>query len=520
MFTLHPWGVGLVAESAPSRLGIALLLLSILIAAGCAIVYELLIASISSYFLGDSVEQFSLTIGFFLFAMGLGAWLSRLLQDNLLQRFIQVELALGLVGGSSVAFLYVFYAYTEHFRYGMLLLIILIGSLIGLEVPLLTRILRQYGTLRTALSSVLSMDYFGSLFAALLFPYLLLPFLGAMHTSILTGLVNWVVGVVVFFVFRHQLDRSSVRWLGGQTALSGLTLLALLLLSQPLLDRWESNFYEDPVVYEEQSRYQKIVLTSRGEHVRLYLNGHLQFASIDEYRYHEALVHPAMALSASRQRVLIIGGGDGLTAREVLKYEDVESVELVDLDPAITRLAQRNPHLTRLNGNALNRQRVEVINLDGFLFLQEEHAPYGVIILDLPDPREEGLAKLYSLESYRLARRLLAPGGIIVTQATSPYFAREAFWCIGQTMEEAGLQILSYHLNVPSFGEWGFHLGAARSLDAEKVRFGVPRLYLDEPTWLAALVFGRDMARVPTQINELDKPALARYYRRGWNEWF
>jgi spermidine synthase len=414
----------------------------------------------------------------------------------------------------------VFYAYTGQFRYGMLLLIVLIGSLIGLEIPLLTRILRQYGTLRTTLSSVLSMDYFGSLVAALLFPYLLLPFLGAMYTSILTGLVNWAVGVFVFVIFRHQLGRNAGRWLAGLAALSGTFLVALLVLAQPLLDRWESNFYEDPVVYEEQSPYQKIVLTSRGEHIRLYLNGHLQFASVDEYRYHEALVHPAMALSASRQRVLIIGGGDGLTAREVLKYDDVESVELVDLDPAITRLARRNLYLTRLNDNALNRQRLTVINLDGFLFLQAEHAPYGVIIIDLPDPREEGLAKLYSLESYRLALRLLAPGGIIVTQATSPYFAREAFWCIGQTMEEAGLQVISYHLNVPSFGEWGFHLGALRPLEAERARFDVSRQYLDESTWLAALVFGRDIARVPTQINELDKPALARYYRRGWNEWF
>jgi len=507
-------------SEAPPRLGLAMLLLAILVAAACAIVYELLIGSTSSYFLGDSVEQFSLTIGFFLFAMGVGAWLSRLVKDKLLQRFIQLELWLGLVGGSAVGCLYALYAYTDQFRYGMLLLIVLIGSLIGLEVPLLTRILRQHGSLRTALSSVLSMDYFGSLFAALLFPYILMPFLGAMHTSVLTGLLNWVVGIVVLLVFRHQLSPRSWRLLCIQGGGIGVALFALLYFSAPLVDRWESALYEDVVVYEEQSPYQKIVMTSRGEQVRLYLNGHLQFASIDEYRYHEALVHPAMVLAKNRRRVLIIGGGDGLTAREVLKYSEVNTLDLVDLDPAITRLALRNPHLTRLNENALSKQQVEVKNVDGFLFLQEEHPAYDVIIFDLPDPREESLTKLYSREGYKLAQRLLSPGGVVVTQATSPYYARQAYWCIGRTMEAAGFETLSYHLNVPSFGEWGFHIGSLGPIEPELVRFVVDQRYLDESVWLAMQIFSLDMERIDSEINELDKPVLARYYRRGWNEWF
>ena len=504
----------------PPQLGLAMLLLSILVAAACAIIYELLIGSTSSYFLGDSIEQFSLTIGFFLFAMGVGAWLSRLVRDNLLERFIQLEIWLGLIGGGTVGCLYALYAYTDQFRYGMLLLIMLIGSLIGLEVPLLTRILRQHGSLRTALSSVLSMDYFGSLFAALLFPYLLMPFLGAMYTSVLAGLLNWFVGVVVLFVFRHQLSTRSRRLLSLQCAGIGAGLLALLIYAGPLVDRWESALYEDAIVYEEQSTYQKIVLTRRGEHVRLYLNGHLQFASVDEYRYHEALVHPAMAMADNQRRVLIIGGGDGLTAREVLKYDEVEEVDLVDLDPAITRLALRNPDLTRLNENALSRQQVRVINRDGFLFLQDDHPAYGVIIFDLPDPREESLTKLYSREGYKLAQRLLAPGGVIVTQATSPYYARQAYWCIAETMEAAGFSTLSYHLNVPSFGEWGFHIGALGPIDAAPLQSSVNRRFLDESVWMAMRVFSPDIERIASEINELDKPILARYYRRGWSEWF
>ena len=506
-------------EHCPSRWAISMLLAAILVAAGCAIVYELLIGSTSALFLGGSVEQFSLTIGFFLFSMGIGAWVSRWIEEQLLVRFIQVEITLAGLGGSCVGLLYVLYTYTEHFRYGMLLLIAGIGTLIGLEVPLLTRILRQYETLRSALSNALSMDYCGSLFAALLFPYVLLPFMGAMHTAILTGLVNWAVGVVVLYVFRREIDRVQLRWLYGQVALIGAALLLLLITAQPLVQKWENAMYDDPIAYQEQSVYQNIVLTKRGEQIRLFLNGHLQFASVDEFRYHEALVHPAMTTSTNRSRVLIIGGGDGLTAREVLKYADVEQVDLVDLDPAVTQLATRHPLLTKINDNALSRPQIRVTHMDGFTFLQEDHPSYGVILFDLPDPREEGLTKLYSREGYRLAKRLLAPGGVIVTQATSPYFARRAFWCIGKTMEGAGFHVIPYHLNVPSFGEWGFQLGVAENRIAD-LSFTVPLRYLDSYVWRAMQVFGSDMGRVETEVNRLDKPVLARYYREDWSAWF
>ncbi len=506
-------------EDKPSRWGLSMLLAAILVAAGCAIVYELLIGSTSALFLGGSVEQFSLTIGFFLFSMGLGAWFSRWIHADLLVRFIQVEIGLAWIGGSAVSILYALYTYTGHFRYGMLLLIVSIGTLIGLEIPLLTRILRQYESLRSALANALSMDYCGSLFAALLFPYVLLPFVGAMYTSVLTGLVNWGVGVAVLLAFRKQIDRRLKGVLYAQVGAVGAFLLALLVYAQPLVEAWESAMYEDPIAHQEQSVYQNIVLTTRGDGVRLYLNGHLQFASVDEFRYHEALVHPAMELAHAKKRVLIIGGGDGLTAREVLKYSQVERIDLVDLDPAVTRLASRNPHITRINENALSRQQVHITHADGFAFLQQDHAAYDVVLFDLPDPREEGLAKLYSREGYELAKRLLAPGGVMVTQATSPYYARRAFWCIAQTMEAADLRVVPYHLNVPSFGEWGFHLGMREGRDLS-IGFNVPLRHVDAHVWQAMQIFADDMGRIATEINRLDQPVLSRYYREDWSAWF
>ena len=504
------------------RLGALFLLVAIFSAAVCAIVYQLLIGSVSSYFLGNSVEQFSLTIGFFLAAMGLGSWLSRFVaDDSLLTRLAQLEIWLGLLGGVSVGVLYVLYGYTDHFRAGMLALSTAIGALIGLEVPLITRLLRGHGTLRSACRMFCPSIIWGPCWPRCSSRTSCCPFSAACIRRLVAGLVNAGLGLGVVLAFKGTLlAQRAFHSLGAQALVVIAALGALAWQGEGLRERWESDLYEDRIVYSEQSAYQQIVLTQRDEHLRLYLNGHLQFASIDEHRYHEALVHPAMALTPFRERVLIIGGGDGLTAREVLKYEEVQHVDLVDLDPAVTRLAQRNIHLTRLNDNALNRRQVRVVNEDGFVFLQREHVPYNAILIDLPDPREESLAKLYSVEAYRLCRKVLGPQGVLATQASSPYHARAAYWSIAAALEEAGFAVHSYHLHVPSFGEWGFHLAGPAGLDPTAVAFSVPTRYLDRQVWGALAVFDGDMARLPVQANRLDRPVLARYYRQGWGTQF
>lgn len=507
-----------MAEPRFSRLGLFLLLASVLAVAVCSIIYELLIGSISSYFIGDSVEQFSLTIGFFLFAMGVGSWLTRWIGQHLLARLIALELWLGLVGGGSVAVLYLAYANGQHYRYWMLLLTLAIGALIGLELPLLTRLLQNYGSLRSTLANVLSLDYLGALVAALLFPYLLLPALGNLHTGLLTGLVNALVGAGLLWNCWDQLAPRWRRGLALQAVLVLGALLGLLAGAKGLLARWESDLYADRIVHSEQSPYQKIVLTRWGQDLRLYLDGHLQFASVDERRYHESLVHPAMSLAASRQRVLILGGGDGLSAREVLKYPEVEEVDLVDLDPAMTNLARRYLPLCVLNNNALSHPRVRVHNQDAFSFLQEAQVQYGVILIDLTDPRTEAITKLYSVEGYQRCRRLLGPGGVLVTQATSPYHARQAFWCIGQSLEEAGFRVYPYHVLVPSFGEWGFQLAAEAPLDLERLHLNVPLQFLRPELWPGMRLFDPDMERIPVEANRLDRQVLARYYRDEWGE--
>ena len=529
------------------RWGPAVLLAAIFSAAACAIIYELLISSTSAYFLGDSVAQFSITIGLFLASMGLGSWLSRAVDDErLLERFIAFELWLAAVGGCSVPALYVAYLYTDHFRYVMVLLIVAVGALVGLELPLLTRMLQRHGELRTVLSNVLFLDYLGSLLAALLFPYLLLPLLGSLNTALVAGLLNVGVGLVLLAGFWSQL-------MAGRRMLLALGIvitcgLALALVAvDPMRERLESDLYSDRIIYSERSQYQQIVLTQwqgdlfadpvvfrqvtpyqrivvthRVGETRLFLDGALQFSSGDEYRYHESLVHPAMALAHSRQRVLVIGGGDGLTVSQVLRHSDVERVDLVDLDPAITDLARRDLRLTRLNDNALSRPQVHIFAEDGFGFLQRGHEAYGVILFDLPDPRDEALCKLYSVEAYRLAARHLSPGGVVVTQASSPYYTKTAFWSIAATMAEAGFHVIPYHTLVPSFGEWGFVAGTTGGEgQLADVTIDVPDLrYVTTELFRHMQVFPADMSRpADVIINRLDRPVLARQYRQDWSRW-
>jgi spermidine synthase len=273
------------------------------------------------------------------------------------------------------------------------------------------------------------------------------------------------------------------------------------------------------IVHAEQSRYQRIVLTENGGDLRLLLNGHLQFSSRDEHRYHEALVHPALTLVSERRRVFIGGGGDGLAAREVLRWPDVERVTLVDLDPAMTGLFRTNPRLTALNQGSLSNPKLEIQNQDAMRFLREARGRYDVMILDFSDPTNYAVGKLYSLELYRSLREHLSENGVVVVQATSPLFARPAFWCIVKTLEAAGLRTLPYHVFVPSFGEWGFVLASRRKLMPPRDLGPVATRYLSAELLAQLFVFPPDSAALPVRVNRLDNQALVAYYGAEWERW-
>jgi spermidine synthase len=286
-----------------------------------------------------------------------------------------------------------------------------------------------------------------------------------------------------------------------------------------LTEMAEEGLYADTVVLARTSAYQRIVLTRAGPHFQLFLNGNLQFSSSDEYRYHEALVHPALALRPEARSVLVLGGGDGLAVREILKHPSVAEVVLVDLDPEMTRLAAENPLLRDLNQGALSDPRVHVTNADAFVWLQE--APprlFEAAFVDFPDPHNFSLGKLYTRHFYARLRQRLDPAGVIAVQSTSPLMARQSYWCINRTLESAGFRVRPYHALVPSFGEWGFVLAALEPFAPPTTVMAGLR-YLDAPTLSSLFVIGPDMARVETEVNRLDNQALVRYYEAEWRRW-
>jgi len=491
------------------------LLATVFIIASCGLAYELVAGSLASYLLGDSVTQFSTVIGTYLFAMGIGSWLSKFINSRLALRFVQIELMVGLLGGVSAAVLFLLYAWVEGpFRLALYLLVLLIGVLVGLEIPLVMRILRQHIGFRDLVSQVLTFDYLGALVVSLLFPLVLAPHLGLVRSAFLFGLLNVAVSVWTIQLFRAELP---VRALYLQCGLAALLLGAGFIGAERITTLAEESLYVDRIVYTETTPYQRIVVTRWRDDLRLFLNNNLQFSSRDEYRYHEALIHPALATLPHAARVLVLGGGDGLALREILKYPQVTEVTLVDLDPAMTRLFSHHPLLTQLNGNSFNSPRVHAINADALVWLEQDAGRYDFIVADFPDPSNYSVGKLYTEAFYRLMDRHLKDGGLAVIQSTSPMYARHSYWSIVATVEAAGLQATPYHAMVPSFGEWGYVIASHRPYHPP-TSFALPLRFISADSVPALFNFPPDMARLPAEVNRLNNQSLVRTFEDEWHE--
>ncbi len=499
----------------PRPLEVALLA-SVFVVAACGLVYELAAGALASYVLGDSVLQFSTVIGAYLFAMGVGSWLSRFFERQLPAHFLRIELMVALVGGGLPALLFLTHAWQpEAFRGLLYGLVLLVGTLVGLEIPLVMRILKRNVALRELVSQVLTFDYLGALAVSIAFPVVLVPQLGLIRTGLLFGLMNAAVALWALWLFRHELRRFAAHALACLLTVGVLG--AAFAGSRQITSLAEDRFYQDRIILAESSPWQRIVVTQGRAGVRLFLNGNLQFAESDEYRYHEALVHPAMAAHGAPRKVEVLGGGDGLAVRELLRYPQVQSITLVDLDPNMTRLFASDPLLVALNGGSLRSPKVHVVNADAFSWLQQAQDRFDVIVVDFPDPTNFSIGKLYTNSFYALLEQRLAASGYAVVQTTSPLVARQSFWTVVATLESAGLRAFPYHANVPSFGEWGFVIAGHRPWHApaalpEGLRFltvdGVPPLF----------DFPRDMARVPAEVNRLSNQVLVTTYEREWGK--
>lgn len=506
---------GAPAAASPRPVEVALLA-SVFVVAACGLVYELAAGALASYVLGDSVLQFSTVIGTYLFAMGVGSWLSRFFERQLPAHFLRIELLVALIGGALPALLFIANAYAPGaFRPLLYGLVLLVGALVGLEIPLVMRILKRNVALKDLVSQVLTFDYLGALAVSIAFPLVLVPQLGLVRTGLLFGLMNALVALWALWLFRHELRGPVAHGIACVATLAALA--AGFAGAHHITSLAEDKLYQDRVVFAESSPYQRIVVTQGRAGHRLFLNGNLQFAERDEYRYHEALVHPAMAAHGAPKKVAVLGGGDGMAVREVLRYPGVQSVTLVELDPHMTRLFSTHQALTRLNGGALASPKVKVVNTDAFGWLEKTDESFDVVIVDFPDPTNFAIGKLYTQSFYSLLAQRLAASGYAVIQTTSPLVARESFWTVVTTIEAAGLTATPYHAHVPSFGEWGFVIAARRPL-AQPAALPDGLKFLSLPTLAQLFEFPRDMARVPAQVNRLSNQQLVTTYEREWGK--
>jgi spermidine synthase len=499
-----------------------LLYLTVLVIATAGLVYELLAGALASYVLGDSVKQFSTTIGVYLSALGLGAYLSKYVKQRLAQRFVEVELCAALLGGSSAPILFLAFGRADFFSVLLYGMVIAIGTLVGLELPLMMRLLREEVDFETLVAKVLTFDYVGALVGSLLFALVLVPKLGLVRTSLLFGGLNCAVALLTTWVLSERIHAPVRVRLRVQGAALMLALLGAFGFADRIVAFAEQGLFDAAVVYSEQTEYQRIAITRGGGGHQLHLNGNLQFNSVDEYRYHEALVHPALFAATRRERVLVLGGGDGLAVREVLRHPEVRQVTLVELDPGMIRLARESEFLRRLNGDALQDPRVSVVERDALVWLDRElphDARYDVVVVDFPDPNNFSLGKLYTTWFYKLLQKVLHEESVVAVQSTSPLFARKSFWCVVESMRSAGLATLPYHALVPSFGEWGYVLAKRAPFQAPTHVTLSGLRYLNDETLRALFVFSPDMAPLEVEPNQLNNQLLVQYYDEDWQRW-
>ncbi len=505
-------------EKRESKLDGKLLLFTTLLISICSIIYELMISSISSYLQGDSITQFSITIGLYMSAMGIGSYLSKFMKKKLFDKFVFIEMSVGILGGFSSLILFLANIYTNIYDLIMYILILLIGILVGLEIPILTRIIESnQSNVRKNLANIFTFDYIGGLIGSIIFPILLFPKLGFITTTLLVGSMNLVAAFLILFKYKKHIEKyNTIKWIA---ILFFILLFVFLLTGGMVAEKIEEGLYRDDIILSEQTNYQKIVMTKHKDDIRLFLDGNLQFSTSDEYRYHEALVHIPMMYAPSHQKVLILGGGDGLAARELLKYKEIEKIVLVDIDKEMTDLCTNDIQIAKLNENSLKNEKVTIINKDAYLFVQENPEKFDVIIIDFPDPNNESLNKLYTNVFYNYIKANMKENGVMVCQSTSPYYAKKSFWCINKTIQTQFQSVIPYHLQVPTFGEWGFNL--AFNGEQKRKELSIETKYLTNENIDSLFHFGKDeiVDKETIDANDMFKPTLITYYNEEVQNW-
>ncbi len=484
------------------------------------IVAEYILSTLASYFIGNAILQFTLIVSIMLFAMGLGSRFSKNFTKNVIAYFIITELTLSVLVSFSALISYTIYGVTDISWVVIYLLSICIGLLIGLEIPFATRINNDFEELRLNISNILEKDYFGSLIGGLFFAFIGLPYLGLTYTPFVLGLLNLSVSFYLFKVLDAHIQPKSRKKLNIIYVLVTVLILLGLFFAKPIVRFGEQVKYKDKIVYSEQTKYQKIVVTQWKKWHSLYINGNQQLSTFDEFLYHEPMVHLPMKLTKSHQNVLILGGGDGCLARELFKYDDIGKITLVDLDQNMIDLGKSYDVFKKLNDNALNNPKLTTVTDDAFNFLEKTTENYDLIFVDLPDPNNVDLNKLYTKEFYKICHLKLNKHGTFITQAGSPYYATKAFYCIEKTLKNSSFNTIPLHNQILTLGEWGWIMAKKERLAKEEVlKLDVSDLnlkWLNNDVLPQLTSFGKPLVDTTgIKVNTIFSPKLYTYYRQG-----
>ena len=484
------------------------------------IVAEYILSTLASYFIGNAILQFTLIVSIMLFSMGLGSRLSKSFNSNIIFYFVITELVLSVLVSFSAIASYLIYGFTSVSWVIIYLLSIIIGLLIGLEIPFATRINNEFEELRLNISNILEKDYYGSLLGGLFFAFVGLPYLGLTYTPFVLGFINLVVSFWLFYVLRHQISTRLRRLVVGLYIAVFTIIMLGLVFAKPLVLFGEQAKYKDRIVFSEQTKYQKIVITKWKDWHSLYINGNQQLSTFDEYLYHEPMVHTTLGITKKKEHILILGGGDGCIVRELLKYKDVGKITLVDLDKKMLDLGKSHPIFKTLNNNALNHVKVNTVVDDAFTFLEQSEALYDAILVDLPDPNNVDLNKLYTKEFYTLCYRNLDEHGTFITQSGSPYYATKAFYCIDKTLKSSGFYTLPMHNQILTLGEWSWIIGKKKEVyprDLNQIDVSALGLkWLNKSSLVGLTSFGKPLADTTgVKVNTIFDPKLYLYYKQG-----
>ena len=439
-----------------------------LILAACSLIYELLIAQTLSLFAGNTVIWYSLTVGLYLGAMGLGTAVSHIRPGrSAWDDLFAVEVLLSVVGAMAVLMIqlvhsmYLFFSSTPEgasvfgFFGVSLIMILLVGLLSGVELPLLIQAGNELSGGTKVTNRVLGWDYIGALVAGVLFPLVLLPNLSLPLIGFVTAMANLLVAAYVLHRFVTHPRRLGLK--AAIIAVLGVVLVAgtsqgsaiqqyflqryyfhpqaamRVALFAPLRDlpnvfRAHSPYQKIDLVYDPSgyttdlllssfsTKYEKYPASQRNRF--LFLNGDFQLSSSHEELYHEWFAHiPIILRGDVPGRVLVMGAGDGLLIRELLKHDGLRSITHVDLDRTLVELARSHPILTAMNRGALEDPRVRTVYGDAYQYLRTSTETFDAIYLDFPYVKDYNVAKLLSREFFHFVREHLNVGGFSVLDA-------------------------------------------------------------------------------------------------------